>query len=70
MVPICGPRGGGEKFEVPYVYFGFYSVTGCSFTMEAVFVEPAYKTAGIKKIEDKDLDEMDDSEYLVIREYQ
>lgn len=30
-------RSGGERFDVNYVYFGFYSVMGCTLKVEAEF---------------------------------
>lgn len=35
-LPIAS-KGGTDKFEVEYVYFGFFSVNGCTLFLESQF---------------------------------
>jgi hypothetical protein len=35
-VPIL-TKGGTEKFEMEFVYFGFYSINGCTLFLESYF---------------------------------
>lgn len=69
-VPILG-RTGADKFEMEHVYFGFFSVTGCTFSVEAQFNEPMNKGVGNarKKLE-RLAEDADENEFLVIQEYQ
>jgi hypothetical protein len=68
-VPILD-RPGSDKFGIEFAYFGFFSVTGCTFAMEAQFQEPIYKVVGNQKKADKITEDADENEFEVIKEYQ
>ena len=63
------PIPGVEKFENEYVYFSFYSVSGCTIYLEAKFTEPVVRKIDSKKSKGKNADDMDDMEFLVMRNY-
>lgn len=67
MPIVC--RGGVERFPGEYVYFGFYSILGCTFQMEAQFTEPIFNKVGAKKTKGKNLDDMDEEDMDVIKDY-